>query len=161
MRRALISPRPIRAVLDTNVLVSALLFANGRLSWLRQAWQSGQLTPVLAQPTALELIKVLTYPKFRLSPPDRDRLLEEVLPWCESWRNSIPVSNHRVSDPHDQVFLDLALAAATPVLVSGDSNLLALRKAVLPLLILNPSDFQHWWAEQPRQARPLEMGESV
>lgn len=32
-----------------------------------------------------------------------------------------------VRDPHDQVFLDLALAAATPVLVTGDSDLLAAR----------------------------------
>ena len=32
--------------------------------------------------------------------------------------------------PHDQVFLDLALAAATPVLVSGDTDLLALKQEV-------------------------------
>ena len=154
VRRASISPPPIRVVLDTNVLVSALLFSHGRLSWLRQAWQSGQLTPVLAKPTALELIRVLAYPKFRLSPPDQERLLEEVLPWSESWKEPIPRSHHRVNDPNDQVFLDLALAATTPVLVSGDSDLLALRMAVLPLLILNPSDFQAWWAEQSRSEAP-------
>ena len=28
-----------RVVFDTNVLVSALLFPAGRLSWLREAWQ--------------------------------------------------------------------------------------------------------------------------
>ena len=148
MRRASINPPPIRVVLDTNVLVSALLFTHGRLSWLRQAWQNGPLTPVLAQPTALELIRLLAYPKFRLSPQDRERLLEEVLPWAESWKDPIPRSHHCVNDPNDQVFLDLALAAATPVLVSGDSDLLALRMAVQPLLILNPSDFQDWWAGQ-------------
>ena len=32
----------IRMVLDTNVLVSALLFEGGRLAWIRQSWQSGQ-----------------------------------------------------------------------------------------------------------------------
>lgn len=47
-------------------------------------------------------------------------------------------------DPHDQVFLDLALAAATPVLVSGDSDLLALQGSVNPLLILSPAEFQAW-----------------
>ena len=30
-----------RLVLDTNVLVSALVFPTGSTSWLRAAWQSG------------------------------------------------------------------------------------------------------------------------
>jgi predicted nucleic acid-binding protein len=54
-----------------------------------------------------------------------------------------------VRDPHDQVFLDLALAAATPVLVSGDADLLALKQEVVPLQIINPADFQSWLATNP------------
>ena len=76
---------PVRAVLDTNVLVSALLFTGSRLSWLRPCWQSGQLVPVLAEPTARELLRVLAYPKFRLTSQGRERLLEDLLPWSESW----------------------------------------------------------------------------
>ncbi|MCS5694091.1 putative toxin-antitoxin system toxin component, PIN family [Cyanobium sp. FGCU-6] len=131
-------------MLDTNVLVSALLFEKGRLCWLRAGWQQGLITPVLAQPTAKELLRVLAYPKFRLQPVDRERLLEDLLPWCESWATAIPGSRHRVRDPHDQVFLDLALAAATPVLVSGDADLLALKQEVVPLQIINPADFHSW-----------------
>ena len=56
---------------------------------------------------------MLAYPKFRLQPVDRERLLEDLLPWCESWVAAIPSSQHRVRDPDDQMFLDLALAAAT------------------------------------------------
>jgi len=51
-----------------------------------------------------------------------------------------------VRDPHDQVFLDLALAADTPVLVSGDADLLALKDTVTSLQIINPADFQAWLA---------------
>ena len=80
---AVLEPR--YAVLDTNVLVSALLFAGTRLSWLRPCWQSGQLVPVLAEPTARELLRVLAYPKFRLTSQGRERLLEDLLPWSESW----------------------------------------------------------------------------
>lgn len=137
---------PIRAVLDTNVLVSALLFEKGRLSWLRRCWQLGEITPVLAEPTAMELLRVLAYPKFRLQPADRERLLEDLLPWCESWVSAIPSSSYRVRDPHDQVFLDLALAADTPVLVSGDADLLTLKDTVTSLQIINPADFQAWLA---------------
>lgn len=137
---------PLRAVLDTNLLVSALLFNQGRLSWLRPCWQQRQLTPVLAEPTARELLRVLAYPKFRLQAADRERLLEDLLPWCESWTAAIPSSTHRVRDPHDQVFLDLALTAETPVLVSGDADLLALKETPLPLQILTPAELQAWLA---------------
>lgn len=133
-------------MLDTNVLLSALLFANGRLSWLRPCWQRGAFIPVVAEPTVRELLRVLAYPKFRLNPADQERLLEDLLPWCESWTGPIPTSSNGVRDPHDQVFLDLALAAATPVLVSGDADLLALQESVNPLLILSPAAFQTWLA---------------
>ena len=76
-------------------------------------------------------------------------MLEDLLPWCESWSAAIPSSTYRVRDPHDQVFLDLALAAAAPVLVSGDADLLALKEAALPLRILTPVDFQVWLTSTP------------
>ena len=83
---------------------------------------------------------MLAYPKFRLQPVDRERLLEDLLPWCESWVSAIPSSQHRVRDPDDQMFLDLALAAATPVLVSGDADLLALKEEMPYLQIINPGE---------------------
>jgi predicted nucleic acid-binding protein len=60
----------VRAVFDTNVVVSALVFGR-RLAWLRQAWASGQVVPLLCRPTAEELLRVLAYPKFRLTPAER------------------------------------------------------------------------------------------
>ena len=35
-----------RLVLDTNVLVSALLFPTGAVSWLRDAWQAQAVVPL-------------------------------------------------------------------------------------------------------------------
>ncbi|MFM7550151.1 MAG: putative toxin-antitoxin system toxin component, PIN family [Cyanobacteriota bacterium] len=98
---------------------------------------------------ARELLRVLATPKFRLQAVDHELLLEDLLPWCESWAAAIPTSPHTVLDPDDQVFLDLALAAATPVLVSGDADLLALKKEVAPLQIINPADFQSWMTTNP------------
>jgi len=116
-----------RVVLDTNTLVSALLF-RGRLSWLREAWQRGQVRPILCHATASELLRVLAYPKFRLDKVEINNLLADLLPFKETVDlgrrrgRGLP----RSRDPHDQVFLVLAQAARADALVSGDDDLLAL-----------------------------------
>lgn len=133
-----------RAVLDTNVLVSALLFRSGRLSWLRQAWQTMALRPVMAKPTTEELLRVLAYPKFRLSAADVEALLEELLPWVEVFAAPIPsvVKRWTVRDPKDQIFLDLALGAGVDLLVTGDADLLVLSDQVEGLQICQPADLK-------------------
>ncbi len=73
-----------RVVLDTNVLLSALLFHAGSVSWLRSAWQAEAICPLVSHGTAAELIRVLSYPKFRLSTEEQEDLLADYLPWCET-----------------------------------------------------------------------------
>ena len=133
-----------RAVLDTNVLVSALLFRSGRLSWLRQAWQTMALRPVMAKPTTEELLRVLAYPKFRLTSAEVEALLEELLPWVEVFAAPIPsvVKRWTVRDPKDQIFLDLALGAGVDLLVTGDADLLVLSDQFKGLQICQPADLK-------------------
>ncbi len=77
---------------------------------------------------------MLAYPQFRLTQPDINRLLGDVLPWCETNPGPIEPTQH------------LARAAGVPVLVSGDADLLALKNELTPLLILTPAEFQSWLA---------------
>jgi uncharacterized protein len=114
-----------RVVFDTTTVVSALLFANGRLAWLRQHWRDGGSTPLISRVTAAELTRVLGYPKFQLSQDDRRELLADYLPYCEV----IELTEECVSvcrDENDQPFLDLAQSGKADLLVSGDQDLLAL-----------------------------------
>lgn len=140
----------IRVVLDTNVLVSALLFEGGRLAWIRQSWQSGRVKPVLAEPTARELLRVLAYPKFQLTPAEIEQLLAELLPWSETWRQPLEASEYRCRDRKDQMFLDLALTASVEVLVSGDADLLALRDQLKVPAILDAARFRVWLQQHPK-----------
>ncbi len=48
----------LRVALDTNVVVSALLFERGSLAWIRMALQAGLIQPVVAEPTDRELIRI-------------------------------------------------------------------------------------------------------
>jgi predicted nucleic acid-binding protein len=61
-----VTGRP-RVVLDTNVVVSALVFGTGRLAEMRIAWQGERLLPLVSKATVEELLRVLAYPKFQLT----------------------------------------------------------------------------------------------
>jgi putative PIN family toxin of toxin-antitoxin system len=116
-----------RLVLDTNCLVSALLFKSGRLSALRRVWQRGVIRPIVCKETVAELILVLAYPKFRLSKEDIDILLAEFLPFAETCRVTHPARPiPGLSDPSDAVFIHLARQSQADLLVSGDAHLLRL-----------------------------------
>ncbi len=129
----------MRVVLDTNCLVSALLFG-GRLVWLRAAWQTGRIVPLLSRATTQELLRVLDYPKFALTTEEREDVLADLLPFAETIAvPAPPPPTPAPRDPSDRPFLALALAARADALVSGDADLrsLAGRFAVA---ILSPAE---------------------
>ena len=133
--------RAQRIVLDTNVVLSALLFGGGAAAELRHAWQRGSCKPLVSTATAQELIRVLAYPKFRLSAAEQQELLADYLPYAASVRvPEIPPLVAACRDPFDLPFLHLALAGKAAALVSGDKDLLSLAGAFpVPMLVL--SDF--------------------
>jgi len=103
------------------------LFRQGRLAWLRTAWQDGAVTPLVCTATVNELLRVLAYPKFRLSRDAITELLAEFLPYAETVTLSVSeTQGPRCRDPDDQVFIDLAIVANADGLVTGDPDLLAL-----------------------------------
>jgi len=109
------------------VVLSALVFGGGATATVRQAWQSGCLLPLASTVTAQELIRVLAYPKFKLSAAEQRELLADCLPYAEVV--TIPQPPPRVPDcrdPDDLPFLHLAKAGKADLLVTGDADLLAL-----------------------------------
>lgn len=129
---------PLRTVLDTNVLVSALLFPGGNASWLRRMWRSSAILPLVSRETASELIRVLGYPKFRLTRHEQEDLLADYLPYCEPVIVEEPLTLPDCRDPFDRPFLALALAGEADALVTGDADLLALAPEFpVPIMTLN------------------------
>jgi len=118
---------PVRAVLDTNVVLSALVFRGGAAGQLRLAWQRGVVLPLVSTATVQELVRVLAYPKFRLSPAEQDELLADYLPYSEAVR--IPQALPLVPECRDVLdlpFMHLAVVGKAQFLVSGDFDLLAI-----------------------------------
>jgi putative PIN family toxin of toxin-antitoxin system len=136
----------LRVVFDTNTVVSALLFAHGRLAWLRSHWQEGACVPLVSSETAAELMRVLSYPKFRLSMEDRLELLGDYLPFCETVElkeRCPPICR----DANDQKILDLAQGGGADVLVTGDEDLLMLAEQS-SFLIENPEAYRRRVAQK-------------
>ena len=141
---------PPRLVLDTNILLSALQFHSGRLSWLRGAWSSGRIRPLAGRETTAELIRVLGYPKFKLSEADRQDLLEDYLPFCETVAvPDPPPAVPECRDPFDRPFLELALAGRAEALVTGDADLQALADN-FTVPILTPAGLRRQLSEDER-----------
>jgi uncharacterized protein len=121
---------PSRVVLDTNVVLSALLFGGSAAARVRADWRSGRFVPLASTATARELVRVLAYPKFRLAAEEQAELLADVMPWMHVVRiPDPPPTVPRCRDPFDVPLLQLAVAGKAQALVSGDRDLLALAGA--------------------------------
>ena len=129
-------------MLDTAVVVSALLFETGRLSYVRDAWTAGRLVPLVSRDTTTELLRVLGYPKFGLSPQEVEIVLSAYLPFVEA----VDVEGDlrglpRCSDPDDQIFVELAYVGEAEALVTGDRALLAM-KGDVAFDVLSPAQLR-------------------
>jgi putative PIN family toxin of toxin-antitoxin system len=115
------------AVLDANVLVSALISRAGAPARLVELWFAGEFELVVCRTLLDEIERTLAQPKIgsRVASEDRRRfvrLLEQLAEVVPDPEGSPPV--HSV-DPGDDYLLALA-ARERAQLVSGDAHVLAL-----------------------------------
>lgn len=110
----------IRAVVDTNVLVSGLLTPAGNEALVLLAVHKGLIRVCLSAAIVEEYAAVLARPKFAF-PPDA---IEAVLAMLDDRGELVqPVSSAASSpDPGDTKFLDCALSAGADVLVTGNKR---------------------------------------
>jgi len=116
----------VRAVLDPNILIAALLSRSGAPAQIISRWLGGAFELVVSEQLLDELERALAYPKLRRRIPTEDaaefvsllRLAAIVAPDPEA-------GSHRSSDPGDDYLLALA-ENEHAILVSGDHHLLKL-----------------------------------
>jgi uncharacterized protein len=120
----------IRAVLDTNTIVSGTIVPVGISGQLLDAARAGKFSLFISPPIVAEAIRNLAHPriarKYQLSPGDIDR----VAFYLQHQTGYIPItaSVHGVAThPEDDLILATALSAKAEYLVTGDRKLQALR----------------------------------
>ena len=130
----------MRAVLDSNVLISAVISRLGVPSLLISRWRDGDYDLIVSPLLLGELSRALAYPKLRrrVAAVDAGEYIE-LFRQRASVRPDPRTAARRVPDPADDYLLALA-ESERAVLVSGDQHLLGLA-AAFP--IFPPKEFLH------------------
>ena len=118
----------MRAVLDTNIFVSALLVDTSPPAQILAFWREGKFRLLTAAEQLDELARVTRYPRIRarLTPALAGRLINEIRD-VALLVGTLPLVE-RSPDPYDNYLLVLAEAGNADYLVTGDkTGLLALR----------------------------------
>ena len=117
----------MRAVLDPNVVISALISSSGSPARVLKAWFDGAFELVISPNLLSELRRALAYPKLstRITSEEAAEMLELLRLGAEMHEDpQMPPLVHS-SDPGDDYLIALA-AEAGAILVSGDKHLLEL-----------------------------------
>jgi len=145
-----------RAVVDTNVLISAALSPRSAPAQIVDALLQ-HATLVFSRPTFEELETRLWRPKFdRYLDVERRRLLlhdfAAAAHWVELPAGPIPVYSR---DRNDDIFLHTALHGRVQWLVSGDKDILELPSGAWAFAILSPAQALEKWHHWRGGQRPI------
>jgi putative PIN family toxin of toxin-antitoxin system len=110
----------VRLVIDTNILISALLAGTSLPAHLIALWREGRFDLLTSSEQLDELMRVTRYPKIRerLAPALAGRLINELRDLGIRVKDLPAVTV--CADPYDNYLLAMAAAGAGDFLVSGD-----------------------------------------
>jgi putative PIN family toxin of toxin-antitoxin system len=112
----------MRAILDTNILCSALLTPGGPTDRLYRAWRDGRFQLLTSEEQLEEFRRVTRYPHLRpfIEPAAAGAMYNE-LRRLAVLLNALPVVDVS-KDPEDNFLLAMAQAGEADVLVTGDKH---------------------------------------
>jgi len=131
----------VKVVLDTNVLLSGLMFPDGAPGRIVAAWREARFDLVISVHQLAEIGRALAYPKIRRILDWDDRRIEQFIRQLYIRAQIVDldeVSVEAPADPDDAPILATLVAAKADVLITGDGDLLALREQYP---ILTPGEF--------------------
>ena len=130
-------------VLDTNVIVSALLSPAGHPAEIINLWEAGKIEVVTSPPLLIELDRVLQYPRvqkhLKRSQSDVDAFLRQLKKIAIIVERQVTLAIIK-EDPADNRVLECAVAGEASSIISGNAHLLKV-KAYKGIVILKPAEF--------------------
>ena len=120
----------MKVVLDTNVLLSGLMFPEGAPGRIIAAWVEARFEGGFSLDQLAEIGRVLVYPKIRRKLGWDDQQIELFIKQLYIRAEVVELGSISVEvprDPSDAPILATLATAKADVLVTGDGDLLALR----------------------------------
>jgi uncharacterized protein len=120
----------LRVVVDTNILIRALIKPRGTVGPILTQLAAGAYTVVYSQPLLDELVEKLALPRIRDKYGLDKQAIETTLALL-ALRGELVQPTRVVKvcrDPDDNALIEAALAGGTEYIVTGDEDLLVLKK---------------------------------
>lgn len=133
-----------RAVLDTNIFISAVL--GGRLGIIIDEWKLGKFKLIVTDAIAREYLEVINRPKFKIPQAEIIAVSDYLLQLGEFVTPTEEI-HIIVADSTDDKFLEAAVAGQVNFIVSGDNHLLEL-KSFREIPIITAKEFISWLETQ-------------
>lgn len=129
----------MRVVLDTNVLVSAMLTGGGTADTVLHLILQGDATLLVDSRILAEYDEVTSRPRFGFDPGER-RVMLDVL---ESVAEPVLSRPLRLSlpDPDDRMFVEVAKAGSADAIVTGNVKHVVPVRGVLGVPVITPRQF--------------------
>ena len=126
----------IKIVIDTNVIISAVLNPNGIPAKIMEHVFSGEFEPIITHAIIDEYSSVLNYKKFGFS----EKVVLQMLNFFNQFLLALPPATLSVkcADPDDIKFLAAAIAGKANFLITGNRK--HFPKKISNLIIITPRD---------------------
>jgi putative PIN family toxin of toxin-antitoxin system len=132
----------VRAVIDTNVVVSGLIRPRGNPGTILRALRDRRFSPIVSPPMLAELAATLARPwlqsKYGVTDDDARDFLRLLALRAELVEPTSTI--RRCRDPRDDIFLEAAVDGGADRIVTGDDDLLAIG-SIEDVQIVAPADF--------------------
>lgn len=120
----------IRAVVDTNVVLSGFLSHKGNPSKVIDVWARKAFVPIISPPLKKEYLAVLTYDRIQRylgnNLKETFKTLRSLLKIAEIVYPKVTISLFK--DPYDDMLIEAAISGEADFIVSGDKGVLEIEQ---------------------------------
>jgi len=135
-------PGKIRAVLDTNIFVSGVIYSQGTPGQILRSWRAGRFELITSAEINEEILEVLNRPRIREKYHIGDRIFDIGAVLYTQTILVEPKERVNISrDPDDNKFIEAAIQGKADYIVTGDKRDLLLLKEHKGIRIVPPVHF--------------------
>lgn len=124
---------PVKAVIDSNIWISALVAPLGAAAKIIELWEKGKFRLIISEQQFSELYEVLSRSKFTVKYRVEEKKVEDLIASIAENAEHIFLEDHITNtcrDPDDDMILETAIRGKAKYLITGDKDIADDKKIV-------------------------------